>query len=95
MYKRQDKHLPEWLREQCGLPELADRLTLAMKKGIQAGEFVDIIIDYVNYCTEAEIARMDEILKSNAGLNDFERKKKQADLRNPHLVSWEAKPLWH
>ena len=32
-----DKHLPEWLREQCGLPELADRLTLAMKKGIQAG----------------------------------------------------------
>ena len=26
-----DKHLPEWLREQCGLPELADRLTLAMK----------------------------------------------------------------
>ena len=37
-----DKHLPEWLREQCGLPELADRLTLAMKKGIQAGEFVDL-----------------------------------------------------
>ena len=85
-----DKHLPEWLREQCGLPELADRLTLAMKKGIQAGEFVDIIIDYVNYCTEAEIARMDEILKSNAGLNDFERKKKQADYllqNNRHLMA--------
>ena len=85
-----DKHLPEWLREQCGLPELADRLTLVMKKGIQAGEFVDIIIDYVNYCTEAEIARMDEILKSNAGLNDFERKKKQADYllqNNRHLMA--------
>ena len=74
-----DKQLVAWLKEKCELPELADQLTSSMKKGIQAGEFVNIILKYVNYCTPDEMTQIGQILKSNAGLNDFERKKKQAD----------------
>lgn len=74
-----DRALIAWLDEQCGLKELADRLTAALRKGIQAGEFVNMILTYVNYCTEEEKALIEDVLKSNAGLNDFERKKKQAD----------------
>lgn len=79
-----DRKLIQWLDEQCGLSELAQKLTLAMRKGIQAGEFVNIIINYVNYCTDEEKERIDEILKSNAGLNEFERQKKQADYLMKH-----------
>lgn len=74
-----DRALIAWLDEQCGLKELADRLTAALRKGIQAGEFVNMILTYVNYCTEEEKALIEDVLKNNAGLNDFERKKKQAD----------------
>lgn len=74
-----DRELIRWLTEQCGLPELGEKLSAALKRGIQAGEFVDIILNYVNYCTEEETQLIEEVLKSNAGLNDFERKKKQAD----------------
>lgn len=74
-----DKGLIRWLEVQCDLEDLAKQLSASMKKGIQAGEFVDIIINYVNYCTEEEKATMDVILKDNAGLNEFERRKKQAD----------------
>lgn len=74
-----DKKLMQWLAEQCDLKELSEQLTAAMRKGIQAGEFVDIILNYVNYCTEEEQQVIDRVLKSNAGLNEFERRKKQAD----------------
>lgn len=83
-----DKELVRWISEQCGLTELGEKLAVALKRGIQAGEFVDIILSYVNYCTKEETALIGEILKSNAGLNDFERKKKQADylLKNERPV---------
>lgn len=74
-----DRELIGWLTEQCELPELGEKLSAALRRGIQAGEFVDIILNYVNYCTEEETQLIEEVLKSNAGLNDFERKKKQAD----------------
>lgn len=74
-----DKKLIEWLEKQCGLTELAQKLSASIKKGIQAGEFVDIILNYVNYCTESEKSEIDYVLQSSAGLNEFERRRKQAD----------------
>lgn len=74
-----NKELVDWIETECDLKELADKLRPLFKKGSQVGEFVNLILRYVNYCTEEEILIVDETLKGNSGLSEFERKKRQAD----------------
>ena len=74
-----DKELAKWLDEECGLSELSHQLLTLFQRGCQPGIFVSTILDYVNYCTPKEKARIEEILQGSAGLNDYERQKKQAD----------------
>ena len=74
-----DKQLAEWIDTECGLTELGHQLLNLLHKGIQPGIFVDTILDYVNYNTEAERERIQEALTGSAGLTDCERAKKQGD----------------
>lgn len=74
-----DKELVEWLDKECGLTELSHQLLNLFHKGSQPGIFVSVILDYVNYCTPSEKKKIEDVLQSNAGLNDYERQKKQAD----------------
>lgn len=74
-----DKRLAEWLDQECGLTELSHQLLNLLHKGSQPGIFVSVILDYVNYCTSEEKKKIEDVLQSNAGLNDYERQKKQID----------------
>ncbi len=74
-----DRGLAEWLDHECGLTELSHQLFNLFHKGSQPGIFVSVILDYVNYCTPEEKKKIEDVLQSNAGLNDYERQKKQAD----------------
>lgn len=79
-----DMSLVNWIEEECELGELAVSLKELFRKGSQVGEFVNIIMNYVNYCEPEEISIIEETLESNSGLSEFERKKHQGDylLRN-------------
>lgn len=74
-----NEDLVKWIEVDCNLKELADLLKPLFKKGSQTGDFVNIILDYVNFCDEDERVIINETLKSNSGLNDLERKKNQID----------------
>lgn len=79
-----DRELVQWIDSECGLPELAHQLLLLFNRGSQPGLFVNTILDYVNYCTPGQRKKIDEILQSSAGLNDYEKKKRQADFLLSH-----------
>lgn len=75
-----------WLSDECGLPDLTLRLNHALSMKCRISEYVNIILNYVNYCTPDEIEQITDTLKTNAGLSNLERKKQQADylLKNKH-----------
>ena len=81
--------LVDWIETECKLKELADELRPLFRKGSQLFEFINIILNYVNYCDEAELASIDETLKDNSGLSEMERKKRQADylLKSGRIMS--------
>ena len=74
-----DKELVKWLDQECGLGELSHQLLNLLHRGSTPGIFVNTIMSYVNYCVSEEIKKIDEVLQSNVGLNDYEKQKKQAD----------------
>jgi tetratricopeptide (TPR) repeat protein len=74
-----DRNLAEWLEKECGLTELGRKLHGLFHKASSISLFVSAILEHVNYCTPAEQRQIADILRSNAGLNDYERKKRQAD----------------
>lgn len=73
------EELAQWLDKECGLTDLSHQLLNILGKGSQPGIFVNAIMSYVNYCSDTEIKKIDQVLQGNVGLNDFERQKKQAD----------------
>lgn len=77
--KVMDKELIRWLGEDCGLSELSEELSNLLNKGSQPSTFVGTIMDYVNYCGQEDRKKIQEVLMGNAGLNDYERRKKRAD----------------
>ncbi len=73
------EELAQWLDNECGLTDLSHQLLNILGKGSQPGIFVNTIMSYVNYCSNVEVKKIDQVLQGNVGLNDFERQKKQAD----------------
>ncbi|EOS76322.1 MAG: tetratricopeptide repeat protein [Lachnospiraceae bacterium] len=73
------EELAQWLDNECGLTDLSHQLLNILGKGSQPGIFVNTIMSYVNYCSDVEVKKIDQVLQGNVGLNDFERQKKQAD----------------
>lgn len=74
-----DQKLADWLREACGLPELADRLKKLLKEDCTAGRYVGEILEYVGYGSSGDIERAKENLEKETGLNLHEKKKARAD----------------
>lgn len=74
-----DVELAEWVDKECGLTDLSHQLLNLLHKGCQVGTFVSTILNYVGYCTPEEIRKIDGVLQGNAGLSDYERKKKRVD----------------
>ena len=73
------EELAQWLDNECGLTDLSHQLLNILGKVSQPGIFVNTIMSYVNYCSDVEVKKIDQVLQGNVGLNDFERQKKQAD----------------
>lgn len=69
----------QWLDEQCGLNQLAHTLYALINQKASTVAYVGTILEYVNLYSEEVIARTEEIVKSNEGLNPYERKKAKAD----------------
>lgn len=68
-----------WLDEQCGLNQLAHTLYSLLNQKASTVAYVGTILEYVNLYPEDVIARTEEIIKSNEGLNPYEREKAKAD----------------
>lgn len=73
------RELADWLREECGLAELADSLYGLLKKKASAGAFLAAILEYTGYYPREEIARVEQFLKTESGLSEHERRKRAAD----------------
>lgn len=74
-----DKKLAEWIGNECGLGDLSHQLLTLFTRGSQPSVFVNTILDYVNYCTVEQKKKIEDVLQSSAGLNEYERRKKQGD----------------
>lgn len=74
-----DRELAQWLDRECGLTELSHQLLTLFQRGSQPGIFVDTILDYVNYCSKEDRQKIEEVLKNNVGLSQYEKQKKQGD----------------
>lgn len=77
--KLMDRDLVHWIKKECDLPELANKLEHLIDGAFSAGEFVELILNYVNYSTEEEKETVREVIQRNVGLNEYERMKRQAD----------------
>lgn len=71
--------LPDWLAQECGMEELADRLRELLKKGCSLGEYAGEILDYVGYASAKERQRTREMLERGADFNTYEKRKARAD----------------
>ncbi len=74
-----DKQLAEWIGNECGLGDLSHQLLTLFTRGSQPSVFVNTILEYVNYCSAEQKKKIEEVLQSSAGLNEYERRKKQGD----------------
>ena len=71
--------LTEWIRKECGLRELADELELCIRRRLSLAMFVTTILEKTQIYEEQIIRKVDRILKEQAALTPFERKKKRAE----------------
>jgi hypothetical protein len=69
----------QWLEEQCGLEQLAHTLYSILNQKASTMAYVGTILEYVNLYPADVVVRTEEIIKSNEGLNPYERKKAKAD----------------
>lgn len=71
--------LLKFISNECDVPELARELyPLVHKKG-SVSTFVSMILEYVGFYSPEEIAQIEKILKQNAHLPEYEKRKVQID----------------
>lgn len=71
--------LLRWIKEECGLGELAERLhPLVHKKGTLSA-FAAAILDYVGFYDQETVQETARLLKQGAGLSAVEKRKSQID----------------
>ncbi len=74
-----DDRLPDWLEEECGLPELAGLLRQKKDAGAAVGECAGMILDYVGYGEREKIEEAKKGLEKETGLSVYEKRKARAD----------------
>ncbi len=68
-----------WIREQCGLDELADSLYPMVHRQGSLSMFVSAILQYVGLYDEDTIRQVEQTLRKGAGLSNLEKRKEQVD----------------
>lgn len=71
--------LIDWIKEECGLPELAGELSERMDEEHTISSFLGYILEYTGYGTRSEIEWVKGELTNGSGLTAFEKKKARAD----------------
>ena len=78
-----NKRLVRWIDEVLGLPDLAGQLYPLINRKVSVGIFVATILRYVGFYEEETIVRIEEIYKTGADLNIYEKLKNRTD----HMVA--------
>lgn len=73
------QELSDWIRNECGLPELSDILDEYLKKGISLPTFVSTILEYVGLYDITTVKKVEQVLKDQETLSPFEKSKQMAD----------------
>lgn len=73
------RELADWLRDECGLGELADSLYGFVRTKASASAFLTAVLEYTGYYPKEETERIEQFLKAGAGLDEKERQKNVAD----------------
>lgn len=74
-----NKRLVRWIDEMLGLSDLAAQLYPLINRRVSAGVFVAALLRYVGFYEEETILRIEEIYKSGADLNVYEKLKNRVD----------------
>ncbi len=80
--------LARWLDEECGLSQLAHALYALINQKGSPSAYVGMILEYAGLYPEEQIAKIETIVRSNAGLSPYEKQKMKADylLQNKRYV---------
>lgn len=71
--------LVTWIREECGLKELADELETFVRKKVSLAIFVTTILEKTGIYDNEVIKKVEKILREQAELSPYERWKRKAD----------------
>lgn len=71
--------LVDWLKNECGLTELAASLTTVIRQKGSASAFVELILEYCSFYEQERINEVLEVIKENANLSQYEKSKAKAD----------------
>lgn len=71
--------LVNWIRNECGLSELADELDVYVRKRVSAAAFVSTILERTGIYDDATAKQIDRALKDQSSLTTAERYKKRAE----------------
>lgn len=74
-----DKKLVRWIDESLHLPDLAASLYPLLHQKTSVGAFAGIILEYVRFYDDAAIRQTEEIFRSGANLNAYEKLKSRVD----------------
>ena len=68
-----------WIKEECGLEELAQELEIYVRKHVSIAVFVSTVLERTQMYDEETIRKIDRILKEQANLSMPERYRKRAE----------------
>lgn len=71
--------LVDWIRDECGLKELALKIESDVRKKLSPAVIVPEILEYVGAYDEDTIRKVEKILREQANLRPLQRWKKRAD----------------
>lgn len=74
-----DVHLCDFIRDNLNMPELADKIKHMLKANKTLGEMVTTILVDTEYCDEAEIKKIRQVLVDNASLSFAAKRKVRGD----------------
>lgn len=73
------EELVTWIRNECGLGELADELEVYVRKRVSVSAVVTTILEWTGMYDESTVKRIDHILKEQSSLTTVQRYKKRAE----------------
>ena len=74
-----NKKLVDWIDEELQLKDLAHALYGFINAGSSVSAFVSTVLEYTGYLPAEQVEKTERLLKNNANLSDFERRKTKAD----------------